>query len=141
MRIVRGGRHHASCRDPNDACYKTKSVSASWNSSSSRLRRHLFDQPFFRYRSLLRFSYRFIEMPSFTYLTAALALTSAVVATPVQKRDAFTVEQVEHSVHLKNGPAQIAKTLRKYGQVVPSHIQKAADARANVCSSSETHGV
>lgn len=80
-------------------------------------------------------------MPSFTYLTAALALTSAVAATPVQKRDAFTVEQVEHSVHLKNGPAQVAKTLRKYGQAVPSHIQKAADARANVCSSSETPGV
>ncbi|KAJ4339987.1 Aspartic protease snp2 [Didymella glomerata] len=70
-------------------------------------------------------------MPSFTYLTAALALTSAVAATPVQKRDAFSVEQVQHSVHLKNGPAQIAKTLRKYGKAVPLHIQKAADARAN----------
>lgn len=72
-------------------------------------------------------------MPSFTYLTAALALTSAVVATPVQKRDTFSVEQVKHSVHLKNGPAQVAKTLRKYGKVVPQHIQAAADARANVC--------
>ena len=72
-------------------------------------------------------------MPSITYLTAALALTSAVVATPVQKRDVFSVEQVKHSVHLKNGPAQVAKTLRKYGKVVPEHIQAAADARANVC--------
>ena len=77
-------------------------------------------------------------MPSFTYLTAALALATAVVATPVQKRDAFTVEQVKHSVHLKNGPAQVAKTLRKYGKVVPSHIKSAADARANVCLSLET---
>ena len=74
-------------------------------------------------------------MPSFTYLTAALALTSAVAATPVQKRDAFSVEQVKHNVHLKNGPGQIAKTMRKYGKVVPEHIQSAADARANVCLS------
>jgi aspergillopepsin I len=74
-------------------------------------------------------------MPSFTYLTAALALTSAVAATPVQKRDAFSVEQVKHKVYLKNGPGQIAKTMRKYGKVVPEHIQSAADARANVCPS------
>ena len=74
-------------------------------------------------------------MPSFTYLTAALALTGAVAANPVQKRDAFSVEQVKHSVHLKNGPGQVAKTLRKYGKVVPEHIQSAADARANVCLS------
>jgi aspergillopepsin I len=71
-------------------------------------------------------------MPSFTYLTAALALTGAVVATPVQKRDAFSVEQVKHNIHLKNGPGQVAKTLRKYGKVVPQHIQAAADNRANV---------
>ncbi|OSS48727.1 hypothetical protein B5807_07063 [Epicoccum nigrum] len=77
-------------------------------------------------------------MPSFTYLTAALALTSAVVATPVQKRDAFSVEQVKHSVHLKNGPAQVAKTLRKYGKVVPEHIQAAADARANTVTAAAT---
>jgi len=77
-------------------------------------------------------------MPSFTYLTAALALTSAVVATPVQKRDTFSVEQVKHSVHLKNGPAQVAKTLRKYGKVVPQHIQAAADARANTVTAAST---
>jgi hypothetical protein len=80
-------------------------------------------------------------MPSFTYLTAALALTSAVAATPVQKRDAFSVEQIKHGVHMKNGPLQIAKTLRKYGKAVPEHIQAAADARANVCLPLETCGV
>lgn len=77
-------------------------------------------------------------MPSFTYLTAALALTSTIAATPVQKRDAFSVEQVKHSVHLKNGPAQVAKTLRKYGKVVPEHIQAAADARANTVTAAAT---
>ncbi|KAH6644538.1 aspartic peptidase domain-containing protein [Boeremia exigua] len=70
-------------------------------------------------------------MPSFTYLTAALALTSAVAANPVQKRDAFSLQQVKHNIHLKNGPGQIAKTLRKYGKAVPEHIQAAADTRAN----------
>ena len=77
-------------------------------------------------------------MPSLTYLAAALALTSAVVATPVQKRDAFSVEQVKHNVHLKNGPGQIAKTLRKYGKVVPEHVQAAAEARANVCQTRDS---
>jgi len=59
-------------------------------------------------------------MPSFTYLAAALALTGAVVASPVEKRDAFEVKQVAHGLHRKNGPAQIAKTLRKYGKAVPA---------------------
>ncbi|KAF1923241.1 Asp-domain-containing protein [Didymella exigua CBS 183.55] len=77
-------------------------------------------------------------MPSFAYLTAALALTSAVAATPVQKRDRFSVEQVKHTVHLKNGPAQVAKTLRKYGKVVPQHIQTAAEIRANTAAAAVT---
>ncbi|KAF9695362.1 hypothetical protein EKO04_006446 [Ascochyta lentis] len=79
-------------------------------------------------------------MPSFTYLTAALALTSAVAATPVQKRDAFSVEQVKHKLQLKNGPAQIAKALRKHSKAVPEHIQSAADARANTVSVAATTG-
>ncbi|KAJ4309739.1 Aspartic protease snp2 [Neodidymelliopsis sp. IMI 364377] len=79
-------------------------------------------------------------MPSFTYLTAALALTGAVVATPVQKRDAFSVEQVKHNIYLKNGPGQVAKTLRKYGKVVPQHIQAAADNRANTVTALATTG-
>ncbi|KZM20428.1 Aspergillopepsin I [Ascochyta rabiei] len=73
-------------------------------------------------------------MPSFTYLTAVLALTSAVAATPLQKRDTFSVEQVKHKLQLKNGPAQIAKALRKHNKAVPAHIQSAADARANTAS-------
>ncbi|KAJ4347654.1 Aspartic protease snp2 [Ascochyta clinopodiicola] len=70
-------------------------------------------------------------MPSIAYVTAALALISAVVATPIHKRNSFTVERVEHGLHLKNGPGQIVKTLRKYGKAVPEHIQAAADSRAN----------
>ena len=69
-------------------------------------------------------------MPSFTYLAAALALTGAVSANPIQKRDTFSVEQVHHSTFLKNGPAQVAKTLRKYGKAVPAHILAAAENRA-----------
>jgi len=68
-------------------------------------------------------------MPSFTYLTAALALASTVSATPVElhKRKAFTIEQVERKTFVKNGPVQVAKTLRKYGKPVPAHILKAAE--------------
>jgi hypothetical protein len=42
-------------------------------------------------------------MPSFNYLTAALALTSSVVASLVEKRDAFSVQQVARGLHRKNG--------------------------------------
>jgi hypothetical protein len=55
-------------------------------------------------------------MPSFTYLTAALVLASSVAATPIEKRDAFSVEQVAHGTFRKNGPAQMIKTLRKYAE-------------------------
>lgn len=70
-------------------------------------------------------------MPSIAYLTAALAFTSAVVATPVQleKRGAFTIHQVERSTFLKNGPAQKVKTLRKFGKPVPAALLAAAEAR------------
>lgn len=72
-------------------------------------------------------------MPSFTYLTAALALASTVSATPVElhKRKAFTIEQVERKTFVKNGPVQVAKTLRKYGKAVPAHILKAAELGPN----------
>jgi hypothetical protein len=42
-------------------------------------------------------------MPSFIQLTAALALTSSVLATPVERRDAFTVKQVAGNTFRKNG--------------------------------------
>jgi|TARA_R110002003_G_scaffold130_6_gene12202 aspergillopepsin I len=68
-------------------------------------------------------------MPSLTYLTAALAFTTSVIATPVQleKRKAFTVDQVQRGLYRKNGPEQIAKTLRKYGKAVPDYILAAVE--------------
>ena len=73
-------------------------------------------------------------MPSFTSLAAALALAGAVIATPVQleKRKAFSIEQVHRTTYLKNGPAQVAKTLRKYGKVVPENVIAAAENNAAV---------
>lgn len=67
-------------------------------------------------------------MPSFTTLTAALALAGSVVATPVdlRKRE-FSIEQVARKTYLKNGPATIAKTFRKFGKTVPEYILKAAE--------------
>jgi len=71
-------------------------------------------------------------MPSFTSLILALALTSTIVATPVQleKRNTFSVEQVERSKYLKNGPQQMAKTLRKYGKPVPANLLAAVENSA-----------
>jgi hypothetical protein len=67
-------------------------------------------------------------MPSFATLTAVLALTGAAIANPVSlNKRSFTVEQVERKTFLKNGPAQVIKTLRKFGKAIPDHIQKAAD--------------
>lgn len=72
-------------------------------------------------------------MPSFTQWTAALALTSTALSTPVQldKRGAFSVHQVERTTYLKNGPEQKVKTLRKYGKPVPQSLLAAAENRAN----------
>ncbi|OAL04992.1 acid protease [Phaeosphaeriaceae sp. SRC1lsM3a] len=77
-------------------------------------------------------------MPSFTYLTAALALTGSVAATPVQKRDAFSVEQVARGTYRKIGPQQVAKTLRKFGKTVPDNILAAVDNAASVQAASDT---
>lgn len=68
-------------------------------------------------------------MPYLAHLTTALALTGAVIATPVQleKRKAFTVQQVERSQYLKIGPEQMAKTLRKFGKTVPQLLIAAID--------------
>ncbi|KAF2683636.1 acid protease [Lentithecium fluviatile CBS 122367] len=67
-------------------------------------------------------------MPSFTSFTAALALTGAAIANPISlHKRSFSVEQVERTTFIKNGPAQVIKTLRKFGKTVPEHIQKAAD--------------
>ncbi|KAF2124713.1 Asp-domain-containing protein [Dothidotthia symphoricarpi CBS 119687] len=82
-------------------------------------------------------------MPSISCLTAALAFASTALANPVQldkleKRSTFSVEQVKHSTYLKNGPAQIAKTFRKYGKTVPDHILAAADNAASVSAAAVT---
>lgn len=81
-------------------------------------------------------------MPSFAHLTAALAFTSTALATPVQvnKREAFSVQQVPHGTYLKNGPQQKVKALRKFGKTVPQSLLEAADARANVFTASAVNG-
>lgn len=66
-------------------------------------------------------------MPSFTALTAALALTTAVVASPIEAKKGFSVQQVEKKIFAKNGPKTIVKTLRKFGKPVPAHILAAAE--------------
>jgi hypothetical protein len=64
--------------------------------------------------------------------TAVLALLATANASPVElKKRAFSLEQVERGQFLKNGPNEVVKTLRKYGATVPSHLLKAAEARAN----------
>ncbi|KAH9872236.1 hypothetical protein IAQ61_005071 [Plenodomus lingam] len=68
-------------------------------------------------------------MPSIVSLTAALTFVGAVIASPVEKRSAFSVEQVPHTTYLKNGPAQKVKTLRKYGKPVPQSLLDAAESR------------
>ncbi|KAJ5029158.1 aspartic peptidase domain-containing protein [Bipolaris maydis] len=72
-------------------------------------------------------------MPSIINITAALALAGSVAANPIQldKRGAFSINQVPHSTHLKNGPAEKVKALRKYGKAVPENLLKAAENRAN----------
>ncbi|KAF2084918.1 Asp-domain-containing protein [Saccharata proteae CBS 121410] len=69
-------------------------------------------------------------MPSFAQLTALAALTSLVVATPVEltKRSTWTLKQELKGQKLKNGPKQIVKTYQKYGAQPPSDAQSAAAA-------------
>lgn len=49
---------------------------------------------------------KLFDMPSFAVITAALALASSVAATPIEKRDAFSVEQVARGTYRKNGMLQ-----------------------------------
>ena len=66
-------------------------------------------------------------MPSIALITAALALAGSGLATPVdiRKRE-FTVEQIERKTFLKNGPASVVKTFKKFNKTVPDHILQAA---------------
>ncbi|EOA81136.1 uncharacterized protein SETTUDRAFT_24639 [Exserohilum turcica Et28A] len=58
----------------------------------------------------------------------ALAAASAVFASPVQleKRDSFTIEQVQRGTYLKVGPEALIKALRKYKKPIPQSLRDAA---------------
>jgi hypothetical protein len=94
--------------------------------------RHFINQTLFNSSLSFRIIHQLPNMPSFTFLTVALALTGTAIANPIQKRDTFSIQQVEHSKFLKNGPGEIARTMRKYGKAVPEHIEVAAHHRAKV---------
>lgn len=73
-------------------------------------------------------------MPSFASLTAAFALASTVVASPVdlvEHRKSFTIDQVHRKTFAKNGAAATVKALRKYGKPVPANLLKAAENGPN----------
>ncbi|KAL5114031.1 Aspartic protease snp2 [Pleosporales sp. CAS-2024a] len=79
-------------------------------------------------------------MPSLTSIVLALAASGAVVASPVQKRAAFTVEQVQKGQHIKYGADAMAKAFRKYGKTVPRNIEEAsANFRAKYGLSASSH--
>jgi aspergillopepsin I len=71
-------------------------------------------------------------MHTFSTLTAFVAVLGLVGASPVElKKRSFTVAQVEHKKYYRNGPAQTAKTFRKYGKKVPQSLLKAAAVGPN----------
>ncbi|KAF2492385.1 Asp-domain-containing protein [Lophium mytilinum] len=76
-------------------------------------------------------------MPSFASLTALVAAVGLVAASPVslEKRKAFTVEQVEKGKFIRNGAASVASTYLKYGKAVPANIAAAAAAQGSVAAS------
>ncbi|KAF1993864.1 Asp-domain-containing protein [Amniculicola lignicola CBS 123094] len=72
-------------------------------------------------------------MPSFTTTCIALAAAlSFATANPIdivdRKPKGFSVHQVFRNKIPTNGAAQVSKTLKKYGAVVPAHIEAAAAA-------------
>ncbi|KAF2816068.1 aspartic protease PEP1 [Mytilinidion resinicola] len=76
-------------------------------------------------------------MPSFASLTALVAVAGLVAASPVslEKRKAFTVEQVEKGKFVRNGAASVASTYLKYGKPVPANVAAAAAAQGSVTAS------
>ena len=65
-----------------------------------------------------------------TQLTISAALFTAVTyATPLTKRNRFTVHQTISKSSRRHGPVALAHVYRKYGKSVPTHI---ADAAANI---------
>ena len=66
-------------------------------------------------------------MPSFSTVVTAAALLAVSVAAPTKQ--GFTVEQVPRNVgQLTHGAHLVAKTYKKFGKEVPSHVQRAAAA-------------
>jgi hypothetical protein len=57
-------------------------------------------------------------MLSITQIAAILAFTSSVFATPVEKRDAFSVKQVERGLKHKNGESD--RWFEPHGMVADS---------------------
>lgn len=79
-------------------------------------------------------------MPSLAILILALASSSAVIASPVgvQKRAAFTVEQVQRGTYIKVGAEAMIKALHKYGKPIPQELKDAAaNFHAKYASSAE----
>ena len=72
-------------------------------------------------------------MQTFTSVIATLACLGLVVASPVElnKRKAFSVGQIERGRFVRNGPASVAKTFRKYGKKPPANILAAAAVGPN----------
>lgn len=71
-------------------------------------------------------------MPSIlSTITALASLLIIVNATPLSlhKRKAFSLQQVERTKFLKNGPEAKARAYAKYGVEAPSSLMEAAMAR------------
>lgn len=57
----------------------------------------------------------------------SLSLVAAVVASPIEKRNTFTVSQVQASRQVSNpGPSAYAQALAKHGIKVPANVKAAA---------------
>lgn len=60
-----------------------------------------------------------------------LAIAGFANTTPIQNRqDGFSIEQVEVGLQVRNGPADVVRTMQKYGQDAPAHIHAAGVKRA-----------
>lgn len=82
-------------------------------------------------------------MPSFTYLTAALAASTAVIANPInlqERSGQFSVKQVEGPKFLKNGALDKVRLLQKLGKPVPQHLLDAANRVNDVFQADSASG-
>ncbi|KAI9838060.1 MAG: hypothetical protein M1819_006215 [Sarea resinae] len=70
------------------------------------------------------------------FVSAVLA--TFAVASPVQKRSSFTVNQQFNKAVTRNGPAEMARTYRKYNKPMPEDVANAAAASGSVTATPET---